>query len=562
MLEMMKRAVQWSALQCVRSMSNPSVQIPAVDNAPFSNFMPGSKLLQDVKQEVDQLRKEPMDIPIVIGGKEIRTDNVHYQKIPHDHQVNVAKFCYADKSQISDAIESCLAARSKWELTPWEHRAAVFLRAAELLEGKYRAKILATTILGQSKTLQQADIDAVGETIDFYRFAVNYAEDLYNMQPEHHSKGIWNRIEWRGLEGFIAAIAPFNFTAIGGQLWGTPVLMGNSVMYKPCDTAMAAGYVLYQLLQEAGMPDGVCNFVPSDGPLFGDTVVAHRDLAGISFTGSSPTFRTLWRGVGENIENYRTYPRLVGETGGKNYHLVHPTACVESVINGTILASFEYSGQKCSACSRMYIPASVWDQVRDKLVSSTEALNIGSAEDAKSFTSAVIDAKSFSKIKSYVDFAREDSSCEIIAGGVCDDSVGYYVQPTIVLTTDPQCKLLHEEIFGPVLAVYVFEDAEWDDTVKLVDSTSPYGLTGSIFCRDRSILHETHKALRHTAGNIYFNDKSTGSVVGQQPFGGSRASGTNDKAVSLNLISKWTSPQAIKETLVPLTTHSYPYMEQ
>jgi len=557
----MQHVVRWTARKCVRTLSNPAVQIPAVDNEPFSNFMPGSKLLDDVMQEVEQLKREPMDIPIVIGGKEIRTENIKYQKIPHDHKVSLAKFSYADKPLISDAIESCLAARSKWELTPWEHRAAVFLRAADLLAGKYRAKILAATMLGQSKTLQQADIDAVAETVDFYRFAVQFAEQLYSMQPEYHSPGVWNRVEWRGLEGFIAAIAPFNFTAIGGQLWGTPVMMGNSVVYKPCDTAISAGYLLYQLLQEAGLPEGVCNFVPADGPEFGDTIISHGDLAGISFTGSSPTFRALWRGVGENIHNYRTYPRLVGETGGKNYHLVHPSACTESVINGTILSAFEYSGQKCSACSRLYIPASVWPEVKEKLVSATAALKIGSPEDVKSFTSAVIDDKSFNKIKNYIEFAKDDSSCEILVGGDCDDSVGYYVQPTIVETIDPQCKLLHEEIFGPVLTVYVFDDSKWDDVVELVDSTSPYGLTGSIFCTDRSVLHETHKALRHSAGNIYFNDKSTGSVVGQQPFGGSRASGTNDKAVSLNLISKWTSPQAIKESLVPLSTHIYPYMK-
>jgi len=391
---------------------------------------------------------------------------------------------------------------------------------------------------------------------------VKYGDELYRMQPSHHSPGVWNRVEWRGLEGFIAAIAPFNFTAIGGQLWGTPVLMGNVVVYKPCTTAVLSGYHLFQILQEAGLPDGVCNFVPCRGPAFGKAVVPHKDLAGISFTGSSPTFNNLWKEVGLNIDKYKTYPRLVGETGGKNYHMVHPTADVETVINGTILSAFEYSGQKCSACSRMYVPASLWDQIREGLVSSTAALQIGSAEDRKSFTSAVIDHKSFLNIKSYLEHAKQDPSCEILTGGECDDSVGYFVDATIVLTTDPHCKLMEEEIFGPVLTIYVYPDEEWEQTLQIVDTTSPYGLTGSIYCRDRTILEHAHQVLRHSAGNIYFNDKCTGSVVGQQPFGGSRASGTNDKAVSLNLISKWTSPQAIKESLVPLTTHTYPYMEQ
>lgn len=543
-------------------MSAPAVQIPPITNEPFSNFMPGSKLMEEVMMEIDSMKSAPLDIPIVIGGKEIRTDDVKYQPIPHDHQTSLAKFCYADKGLINSAIESCLEARSKWELTPWEHRSAVFLKAADLLAGKYRARILASTILGQSKTLQQADIDAVAETIDFYRFAVKFGSDLYKSQPDHHSPGIWNRIEWRGLEGFVAAIAPFNFTAIGGQLWGTPVLMGNSVVFKPCDTAIHGAWVLYELLREAGMPDGVCNFVPADGPVFGEAVVKHRDLAGISFTGSSPTFRKLWKGVGENLENYRTYPKLVGETGGKNYHMVHPSACAQSVVNGTILSGFEFCGQKCSAVSRVYLPASLWDEIRESIVPATKALKIGPAEDPTSFTSAVIDANSFNKIKGYLEHAKSDPTCEILAGGECDDSVGYYVEPTIILTTDPHNKLMSEEIFGPVVTIYIYQDEDWEDTLKLVDSTSPYGLTGSIFCRDRSILHEAHKVLRHSAGNMYFNDKSTGSVVGQQPFGGSRASGTNDKAVSLNLIGKWTSPQAIKENLVPLTSHTYPYMEQ
>jgi len=559
---MLQKVLRSAVRSGVRCMSNPAVSVPQYGNEPLSSFLPGSPLVAEVYEEVAAMRASPTKVPIVINGQELFTDDVKTQVIPHDHAAVLAEYSWASKDQISSAIQGCLDNRAKWEMLPFDHRAAVFLKAADLLAGKYRAKILASTMLGQAKTFQQADIDAVCETIDFYRFAVMFAQDLYRMQPSQHSKTVWNRIEWRGLEGFIAAISPFNFTAIGGQLWGTPALMGNCVVYKPCDTAMLSNWVLFEALREAGLPDGVVNYVPCDGPTFGSLVTSHPDLAGISFTGSSPTFKYLWKAVGANIDNYKTFPRLVGETGGKNYHLVHPTADAQSVVNGTILSAFEYSGQKCSACSRMYIPASLWPEIKKGLVKGVSGLKIGSAEEIDTFTSAVIDKNSFAKISGYLDYANNSDECEVLVGGTADDSVGYYIQPTIVQTSNPHNKLMSEEIFGPVLCVYVYSDDAWEETVKLVDQTSPYALTGSIFCKDRSILQDTHDSLRHTAGNIYFNDKSTGSVVGQQPFGGSRASGTNDKAVSLNLIGKWTSPQAIKETLVPLTTHTYPYMNQ
>nr|XP_031320061.1 delta-1-pyrroline-5-carboxylate dehydrogenase, mitochondrial isoform X3 [Camelus dromedarius] len=462
---------------------------------------------------------------------------------------------------LNRAIEAALAARKEWDMKPVADRAQVFLKAADMLSGPRRAEVLAKTMVGQGKTVIQAEIDAAAELIDFFRFNAKFAVELEGEQPISVPPST-NNVVYRGLEGFVAAISPFNFTAIGGNLAGAPALMGNVVLWKPSDTAMLASYAIYHILREAGLPPNVIQFVPADGPTFGDTVTSSEHLCGINFTGSVPTFKHLWKQVAQNLDRFRTFPRLAGECGGKNFHFVHRSADVDSVVSGTLRSAFEYGGQKCSACSRLYVPRSLWPQIKGRLLEEHGRIKVGDpAEDFGTFFSAVIDAKSFGRIRKWLEHARSSPSLTILAGGQCDDSVGYFVEPCIIESQDPQEPIMKEEIFGPVLTVYVYPDDEYKETLRLVDSTTSYGLTGAVFAQDKNVIQEATEMLRNAAGNFYVNDKSTGSVVGQQPFGGARASGTNDKPGGPHYILRWTSPQVIKETHQPLGDWRYAYMQ-
>uniref|UniRef100_F7AGU5 Multifunctional fusion protein n=1 Tax=Callithrix jacchus TaxID=9483 RepID=F7AGU5_CALJA len=515
---------------------------------------PSPQALKDLKGRTEA-------IPCVVGDEEVWTSDVQYQVSPFNHGHKVAKFCYADKGLLNKAIEAALAARKEWDLKPIADRAQIFLKAADLLSGRHRAEILAKTMVGQGKTVIQAEIDAAAELIDFFRFNAKFAVELEGEQPLSVPPST-NSTVYRGLEGFVAAISPFNFTAIGGNLAGAPALMGNVVLWKPSDTAMLASYAVYRILREAGLPPNIIQFVPADGPLFGDTVTSSEHLCGINFTGSVPTFKHLWKQVAQNLDRFHTFPRLTGECGGKNFHFVHRSADVDSVVSGTLRSAFEYGGQKCSACSRLYVPQSLWPQIKRRLLEEHGRIKVGDpAEDFGTFFSAVIDAKSFGRIKKWLEHARSSPSLTILAGGKCDDSVGYFVEPCIVESKDPQEPIMKEEIFGPVLTVYVYPDDKYKETLQLVDSTTSYGLTGAVFSQDKDVVQEATKVLRNAAGNFYINDKSTGSVVGQQPFGGARASGTNDKPGGPHYILRWTSPQVIKETHKPLGDWGYAYMQ-
>ncbi|CAH1772683.1 unnamed protein product [Owenia fusiformis] len=529
-------------------------------NEPILQFLPGSQERKDVEAAVANFQSAQTDIPIVIGDEEIRTNQVKYQVSPFDHQKQIAKYHYADGNLIQKAIDVSLKARHDWERAPFEKRAEVFLKAADMIAKERRGEVLASTMLGQGKNLIQAEIDSGPELIDFLRFDVEYALELMKYQPISEGS-IHNSMVYRGMEGFWAAVSPFNFTAIGGHLTSAPALMGNVVQWKPSDTAMLSSYTVYKIYREAGLPAGIINFLPSDGPVFGDAITASPDLAGINFTGSVRTFRHLWKQVANNLENYRSFPRLIGECGGKNFHFVHKSADVDSVVMGTIRSAFEYGGQKCSACSRAYIPQSMWPEVKQKLVNIQKEIKLGSALDADTFLSAVIDDKSFDRIKGYLNHAKSSDNLEIVAGGNCDDSKGYYVEPTIIETKDPQDTIMQQEIFGPVLTVYPYPDDEYKSVMNLVNTTSPFGLTGSVFAKDQAIIDEVHDTLIQAAGNFYINDKSTGSVVGQQPFGGARNSGTNDKAGGPHYLLRFLSPQAVKESKANLGDWKYPYME-
>lgn len=532
-----------------------------VANEPVLAFTQGSPERDALQKALKELKGRTEAIPCVVGDEEVWTSDVRYQASPFNHGHRVAKFCYADKALLHRAIGAALAARREWDLKPVADRAQVFLKAADLLSGPRRAEVLAKTMVGQGKTVIQAEIDAAAELIDFFRFNAKFAVELEGEQPLSVPPST-NSVLYRGLEGFVAAISPFNFTAIGGNLAGTPALMGNVVLWKPSDTAMLASYAVYRILREAGLPPNIIQFVPADGPTFGDTVTSSEHLCGINFTGSVPTFKHLWKQVAQNLDRFRTFPRLAGECGGKNFHFVHCSADMDSVVSGTLRSAFEYGGQKCSACSRLYAPRSLWPQIKGRLLEELGGIKVGNpAEDFGTFFSAVIDAKSFSRIRKWLEHARSSPSLTILAGGQCDDSVGYFVEPCIVETKDPQDPIMKEEIFGPVLAVYVYPDEEYKETLRLVDSTSSYGLTGAVFAQDKDVLREATELLRNAAGNFYINDKSTGSVVGQQPFGGARASGTNDKPGGPHYVLRWTSPQVIKETHGPLGDWRYPYMQ-
>ncbi|XP_042589627.1 delta-1-pyrroline-5-carboxylate dehydrogenase, mitochondrial [Cyprinus carpio] len=531
-----------------------------VKNEPILGFKEGSKERSQLEKALQNLKGKTEEIPCVIGNEEVWTKDVRYQLSPFNHSHKVSKFCYADKELLNKAIEASVAARREWDLKPVADRAQIFFKAADIISGPKRAEVLAKTMIGQGKTVVQAEIDAAAELIDFFRFNAKHAIQLEQQQPLD-SDGSTNTMLYRGLEGFVAAVAPFNFTAIGGNLAGTPAIMGNVVLWKPSDTAMSASYAVYKILRESGLPPNIIQFVPADGPVFGDTITSSEHLAGINFTGSVPTFKRLWKQVAQNLDIYRNFPRVAGECGGKNFHFVHKSADVRSVVNGTIRSAFEYGGQKCSACSRMYVPDSLWPQIKQELLDVHKQIKVGDpVEDFSTFFSAVIDDKSFSRIKGWLEHAKTSPHLKIIAGGNCDNKKGYFVEPTIIETTDPQEKIMNEEIFGPILTVYVYPENDYKKVLHLIDNTSPYALTGAIFSQDKAVINEAGKALRNAAGNYYVNDKSTGSVVAQQPFGGARASGTNDKPGGPHYVLRWTSPQVVKQTHVPLTEWKYPYM--
>ncbi len=534
-------------------------RVPQPVNEPNKTYAPGSPERVELKARLKAMAAERLDIPLVIGGREIRTGRTSKFIMPHDHQHVLADYHLAGAAEIQQAIAAAAAARREWGSWPWEDRAAVMLRAAELLATTWRATLNAATMLGQSKTAFQAEIDSASEMTDFWRFNTYFAQELYNEQPAS-SPGVWNQMEYRPLEGFIYAISPFNFTAIGGNLTTAPALMGNTVVWKPASSAVLSGYYTLKLLEEAGMPPGVVNFIPGVAREITAVLLDSPELAGVHFTGSTEVFNAMWRKIGENIDRYRAYPRLVGETGGKDFIVVHPSADPQTVAVAMARGAFEYQGQKCSAASRVYVPQSLWNEVRDRTVAIMEEIEVGDVTDFRNFMGAVIDKKAFDKIGEYLEDARKNA--KIVSGGTARGEEGYFIDPTLIQTDDPGYRSLCEEIFGPVLTAYVYPDAKWDETLAIVDRTSPYALTGSVFAHDRAAVRQAASALRHAAGNFYINDKPTGAVVGQQPFGGARGSGTNDKAGSKLNLMRWVSARTVKETLVPPRDYKYPFMAE
>jgi 1-pyrroline-5-carboxylate dehydrogenase len=535
-------------------------KIPTPRNEPVLSYAPGTPERAALKAELARQSRDAIEIPVVVGGREIRTGRTINVVAPHNHKQVLAKVYQADAELIREAADTAVEAQRAWASMSFGDRAAVFLKAADLLAGPWRPVVNAATMLGQSKTAFQAEIDSACELIDFWRFNVHYAERLYQEQPMS-SPGVWNRMDHRPLEGFVYAITPFNFTAIGGNLPTTPAILGNVVVWKPATAAMLSNWYIYKLLEAAGLPPGVINFVPGSAAEVSNTLLAHRHLAGIHFTGSTEVFQSLWQTVGQNLANYVSYPRIVGETGGKDFVVAHPSADPDALAVALVRGAFEYQGQKCSAASRAYVPDNLWPAVRQKMLHMMADIRMGDVSDFRNFMGAVIDRKAFTKIRDYLEDARRAPGVEILAGGGSDDSTGYFIQPTLLEVRDPKYRTMCEEIFGPVLTVYVYPEAEWRETLTLVDSTSPYALTGAVFAQDRSALAEAEQVLRNAAGNFYLNDKPTGAVVGQQPFGGARASGTNDKAGSILNLMRWISPRSIKETFEPPREYRYPYMD-
>ena len=534
--------------------------VPPPKNEPVKSYLPNSPERKTLKKTIEEMRNQKVEIPMVIGGDPIETNDKVALKPPHDHQHVLGYFHKGDESHINMAIDAALGARRQWWELGWEHRASIFLKAAELLAGPYRDKINATTMLGQSKNVFQAEIDSACEMIDFLRFNVKYMTEIYQQQPES-SPGIWNRVDQRPLEGFVFAITPFNFTSIAGNLPSAPALMGNTVVWKPSISQVYSAQVLMEVFQEAGVPDGVINMIFADPSMTADLILSHPDFSGIHFTGSTGVFQSIWKKIGDNIHNYKTYPRIVGETGGKDFVLAHQSADIKALVTALTRGAFEFQGQKCSAASRAYIPNSIWPEVKELLVEALKSIKMGGVEDFRNFFNAVINEKAFDKLSGYIDAARENEMVEIIAGGNYDKSKGYFIEPTVIVTKDPSYVTMREELFGPVLTIYVYQPERWEEALELVDSTSPYSLTGAIFAQDRYAVEMATKKLEHAAGNFYINDKPTGAVVGQQPFGGSRASGTNDKAGSMINLLRWVSPRTIKENFVPPTDYRYPFME-
>lgn len=542
-------------------MLNGMVRVPPAVNEPVLSYAPGSPERASIKRRLAAMLKEEIDIPLVIGGREVRTGKTMTAVSPHDHGHRLATFHQAGQREVEQAAAAAADGWREWSETRWEERAAVFLRAADLLAGPWRDTVNAATMLGQSKTIFQAEIDAACELIDFWRFNVQFAQEIYAQQPIS-SRGIWNYVDYRPLEGFVFAVTPFNFTAIGGNLPTAPALMGNTVLWKPASTAMLSNWYVLKVLEAAGLPPGVIHFVPGRGAEVGGAVFASPAFAGIHFTGSTETFQGMWNTIAGNLPRYKSYPRIVGETGGKDFVFAHPTADGEALAVALVRGAFEYQGQKCSAASRGYIPKSLWPAVKERMVAEVEAIRMGSPLDFRNFMAAVIDEASFDKSMEYIEHARRSNEAQILVGGSGDKSTGYFVEPTIVLTSNPHFKLMQEEIFAPVLTLFVYDDRDLDATLALCDSTSPYALTGAVFARDRAAIRKMARALRHAAGNFYINDKPTGAVVGQQPFGGARASGTNDKAGAAANLLRWTSQRAVKENFVPPVEVGYPHMAE
>jgi 1-pyrroline-5-carboxylate dehydrogenase len=541
-------------------MSRPAIALPPEPrNEPVKDYAPGSPERAELQQRLRELERERIEIPLVIGGKDVKTGSTFEAVEPHNKKHVLADVHSGGPEQVQQAVDAAREARHDWARMPWEDRAAIFLRAAELLAGPWRATLNAATMLGQSKTAHQAEIDAACELTDFWRFNVQFMTRIYKEQP-NSAPGTWNRMEYRPLEGFVFAVTPFNFTAIGGNLPAAPALMGNTVLWKPASTAAFSAYYVMRLLQEAGLPDGVVNLVYGSGATIGDAALANPELAGIHFTGSTAVFNSMWKTVGGNIDTYRNYPRIVGETGGKDFIVAHPSADVEAVATAIVRGSFEYQGQKCSAASRVYAPSNLWPDLRERLAGEIKELKVGDVSDFSNFMGAVIDSNALATQRQAIEEANSAAKAKVLVGGGVEDDEGYFVQPTVIETEDPDFRTMREELFGPVVTAFVYPENKWDDTLELVDRTAPYGLTGAVFARDRSAIEDANEKLEYAAGNFYVNDKPTGAVVGQQPFGGARASGTNDKAGSMWNLIRWVSPRTIKETFVPPKDYRYPYM--
>ncbi|WP_257311000.1 L-glutamate gamma-semialdehyde dehydrogenase [Geothrix fuzhouensis] len=542
-------------------MSNAIFSLPESHNEPILPYAPGSKERALLKAELERQFNLELDIPLIIGGQEVRTGKTQKAVCPHDHQHVLARYHEAGEAEVRLAIDAAMAAKKDWEATPWEDRAAIFHKVASLISGKYRYILNAATMLGQSKSAYQAEIDSTCETADFFRYNAKFMEEIYKQQPISDPH-VWNRVHYRALEGFVFAVTPFNFTAIAANLPTAPAVMGNTVVWKPASTSVLSNYYLMQLYKEAGLPDGVINFIPGRGSMIGKIALEDPNFAGLHFTGSTNVFNSMWKTISGNLERYKGYPRIVGETGGKDYVFMHASGDVDETAAGIVRASFEYQGQKCSACSRVYAPASRWPELKARLLTLMAEIRMGDVRDFRNFFNAVIDEASFDNAMRYIELAKQAKDAEILVGGKGDKSKGWFVEPTIILTTNPKFVSMEEEIFAPVLTIYVYDDTKLDETLKVLDETSPYALTGAIFARDRYVINQLTEALANTAGNFYINDKPTGAVVGHQPFGGARASGTNDKAGSfLNLI-RWTSPRTIKESFTPPRDLKFPFLEQ
>ena len=541
-------------------MSNAYFKAPKPYNEPVLSYKPGSHERETIKAKLAELQNQPIEVPLIIGGQTVRTDNLAEIRSPHNHAVKLGVYHKAGEKEVQMAIDAALEARRAWAEMSWEHRVSIFLKAAELLAGPWRSILNAATMLCQSKTVFQAEIDSACEIIDFWRFNAHYMTQLMGDQP-YSPPGIWNRVDYRPLEGFIFAVTPFNFTSIAANLPTAPAMVGNVVVWKPASSAVYSAYYVMQLLREAGLPDGVINFIPGPGPQLGNAALTSPDLAGVHFTGSTAVFQEMWKTIGETIQQKKYYPRIVGETGGKGFIFAHSSAKIDELVVAAMRGAFEYQGQKCSAASRMYISASIWPEFKEKYVAEVSKITMGEPTDFTNFMTAVIDREAFNKIKGYIEYARNADDAEILTGGNCDDSKGFFIEPTTVLTVDPKFKTMEEEIFGPVLTIYVYDDDKFEEALELCDTTSPYALTGAIWAKERPVLARMSDALYNAAGNFYINDKPTAAVVGQQPFGGGRASGTNDKAGSATNLLRWMSIRTLKETMVPPTGWRYPYME-
>lgn len=533
--------------------------VPKAVNEPVKQYAPDSPEKAAVLTEYKKMWNSTIEVPLYIGSEEIRTSNTKNMTAPHDHKHVVGTYHLAEKNHVEKAIANCLLSKTKWANMAWEQRAAIFLKAAELIAGPYRAKINAATMIAQSKNIYQAEIDASCELIDFLRFNVEFMTQIYNDQPNSNSD-VWNRLEYRPLEGFVYAITPFNFTAIAANLPASAAMMGNVVVWKPSDSQVFSAKIIIDVFKEAGLPDGVINIVFGDAAMISETIFASRDFAGVHFTGSTHVFKDIWKTIGNNIHKYKTYPRIVGETGGKDFIIAHPSSNVKQVVTGIVRGAFEFQGQKCSAASRAYIPKSLWNELKSQLIADVKSLKMGSPEDFSNFVTAVIHEGSFDKLVAFIEQAKKDADAEIIVGGNYDKSVGYFIEPTVIVTTNPKYTTMETELFGPVMTIYIYEDEDWSETLKLVDETSEYALTGAIFSQDRYAIEEATVALQNAAGNFYINDKPTGAVVGMQPFGGARNSGTNDKAGSMVNLLRWTSMRTIKETFVTPENYKYQFL--